>query len=366
MAGATLTLSGLTLGVGEITIELSCRLDGGVTGIAGPSGAGKSTLLRTLVGLEPAAAGSLSFGDECWQDSSDGTFLPPEARGVGYVPQESLLFPGGSVARQLAAGRRLLDVRDREQVIQMLELGGLLERNSDSLSGGERQRVALARALCAEPRLLLLDEPLSAVDPTRRLRIWRGLKRWLRERELLTLWVSHDSTELQACCHRVLMLDQGKLAADGQPAEVLAGAALEAGDGIVNDLPGFENVFQCTVAGAEGGEMVLSLDTSGPTLRVPGRAGVQAGEALLTIPARSVTLTTRAPGLTSARNTLSATVAGVVEAGELAMIEARVDGFEPTIRVEITHASLAELALKPGDPVFLLIKSTACRVLLAG
>ncbi|MEM9183389.1 MAG: ATP-binding cassette domain-containing protein [Pseudomonadota bacterium] len=365
MPDTTLVLEQLTLGVGDLTIELSCQLEEGVIGLAGPSGAGKSTILRLVAGLEPGATGRLACGDELWLDSSSGQFLPPEARRIGYVPQDSLLFPGRSVARQLTAGRRLLNASAREQVIRMLELEDLVERASDALSGGERQRVALARALCADPRLLLLDEPLSAVDPTRRLRIWRGLGRWLSERGLLTLWVSHDSTELQACCQRVLMLDQGRLTADGEPAEVLAEAALEAGDGIRNDLPGYDNVFPCRVAGDEGAEMLLSLGAAGPTLRVPGRAGAPAGQALLTIPARSVTLTTLAPGLTSARNTLPATVADVVEAGELAMVEASVDGLEAAIRVEITRRSLEELSLKRGDTVFLLIKSTACRVLLA-
>ncbi len=354
----------LALSKGGFHLSISEAVQPGVTGLTGPSGAGKSTLLRLLAGLEPQATGCLRYAGRTFSDSKAGVFVPPERRRLSYVPQHSCLFPHLKVAAQLEAGRYTIAEQQRSQIIEMLGLAALLNAPAQTLSGGERQRVALARGLCAGPQLLLLDEPLSAVDPGRRYQIWGDLKGWLAQRDVTTLWVSHDAVELQVCTQHVLLMDAGAIVDRGNPAQVLSTASL----GSENDQqPGFDNVFEAMVSAAGGGETSLALGSGGegPVLSVGRNAVPASGPALLVVPARSVILTTLAPGQTSARNVLQATVVEISGANDPAMVVAESCLGRHRFRVEVTRAAVGDLQLSIGSTVFALIKSTACRVLPA-
>jgi molybdate transport system ATP-binding protein len=203
----------------EFSLEIRDSAEVQVVGLIGPSGAGKTTLLEVLAGLRPAK-GVIRIGGRTLLDSAAGIDVGPRARRVGYVPQDALLFPHMTVRGNLEYG-----ARDRSRVgavAEMLEIAPLLARPAVGLSGGERQRVALGRALAAAPDLLLLDEPLGALDPARRERI---LPYVLRARQALgvpMVWVSHDLDELAHAADRALVLDYGRLVFAGAVDQALA------------------------------------------------------------------------------------------------------------------------------------------------
>jgi molybdate transport system ATP-binding protein len=183
------------VGQGEFSLEVRDQAEVQVLGLAGPSGAGKTTLLEALAGLRPAQ-GVIRVGGRTLLDTAAGVDLPPRRRRVGYVPQDARLFPHLNVRRNLEYGAR--DATRVDTVAEMLEVANLLDRTVSGLSGGERQRVAVARALLSGPSLLLLDEPLSAVDVARRRRILPRLIEWTRAQGVPMIHVSHDESELSA------------------------------------------------------------------------------------------------------------------------------------------------------------------------
>ena len=196
----------LTVGQGEFTLQVRDDAEVQVLGLAGPSGSGKTTLLEALAGLRPAV-GLVRVGGRTLLDSAAGIDVPPRHRRVGYVPQDARLFPHLTVRRNLEYGAK--HAARVDAVAEMLEVANLLERPTAGLSGGERQRVALGRALAAEPDLLLLDEPLGALDPARRDRI---LPYVLRARQALgvpMVWVTHDVQELRHAADRAIVVDRG-------------------------------------------------------------------------------------------------------------------------------------------------------------
>ncbi len=177
--------------------------------IVGPSGAGKSTILRILAGVERRAQGRVMSGSRTWQDSASGTWVPPWDRRVGWVPQDVLLFPHLSVRENLTYGAPL--TTSVEEVGALLQITHILDRRPRRLSGGERQRVALGRALMAEPRLLLLDEPFSALDRPLRAELCQVVKSWAREREVPLVLVSHDEEDARILGEERYRLSSGKL-----------------------------------------------------------------------------------------------------------------------------------------------------------
>ena len=202
-----------TLTQGPFVLELHERLEHGITALFGPSGSGKTTTLDAIAGLRTPKAGSIVVGHRSLFDASRRVNLPPHQRHIGYVPQDPALFPHMSVRRNVLYGRRpgqrlLLDV-----VAGMLEVTDLLDRAVPDLSGGERQRVALARALMSAPDLLLLDEPLAAVDVERRRRILPYLLRVRDELRVPVIYVSHDRAEVDQLADRVIVLDAGRVLA---------------------------------------------------------------------------------------------------------------------------------------------------------
>ena len=200
-----------TLRQGPFVLQLQEQLAGGITALFGPSGAGKTTTLDAIAGLRRPSSGRIAIGDRVLFDASRGVDLPAHMRHIGYVPQEPALFPHMNVRRNVLYGRRPGQKLSLEAVTKMLEVGDFLDRRVPDLSGGERQRVALARALMSAPDVLLLDEPLAAVDVERRRRILPYLLRVRDDLGVPVIYVSHDRGEVDQLADRVVVLQQGNV-----------------------------------------------------------------------------------------------------------------------------------------------------------
>lgn len=196
---------------GGFLLDIDEQLQAGITALFGPSGAGKTTVLDAIAGLRTPESGRIAVGNRVLFDTAARMNLPPHARHVGYVPQDVALFPHMDVRRNVLYGRRSGQKLSLETVTGMLEVGGLLDRGVPDLSGGERQRVALARALMSAPELLLLDEPLAAVDVERRRRILPYLLRVRDELGIPVIYVSHDRAEVDQLSDRVLVFAEGRV-----------------------------------------------------------------------------------------------------------------------------------------------------------
>ncbi|MEY4940205.1 MAG: hypothetical protein RIQ93_1940 [Verrucomicrobiota bacterium] len=216
-----LELAGLRLPLAHFSLEVNATIEGAVTGIFGASGAGKTSWLELIAGLRRPTAGTIRLDGQMLTDVGARIFLRPEARAIGYLPQEGALFPHLSVRQNLLYGfdpRRPAPAGlTLEHVTGVLEIAPLLEREIDTLSGGEKQRVALGRALIAGPRLLLLDEPLAGLDAPLRERLLPYLARVRDEFAIPMLYVTHSPDEVVALCDEVLVLNAGRLTARGQP-----------------------------------------------------------------------------------------------------------------------------------------------------
>jgi molybdate transport system ATP-binding protein len=340
----------------RFALDVDLSIAGGVTGIFGPSGSGKTSLLESIAGLRRPATARIVFGGETWEDGSSRTRLPPERRRVGYVPQDSILFPHLDVrGNLLAAADR--DGDTFEAVVSVLALAPLLERGVLALSGGEKQRVALGRALCARPRLLLLDEPLSAVDLAMRGRLLAFLRR-IRERfDVPMLLVSHDPLAVQALADDVIVLQEGKVRARGAPREVLTDPSIFP----LAEAEGFRNVLPCRVDGPDA--VRLGARGGGPRLHTAPIPDGGSEDALVTVPAADVLLATEPPRGLSARNAIPATIRSIVAVGRMRLVHCRVDGEVPDVVAEVTEGARAELGLEPGRVVHLVVKAAACAVL---
>ncbi len=223
-------LLGLRLALAHFVLEVNATLEGRVTAIFGASGAGKTSLLELVAGLREPSAGAVRVGGRTLTEVASRTFVPPEQRGVGYVPQEGALFPHLGVRENLLYGFRGRDGGapglDFAHVTEVLEIAGLTGRRTGTLSSGEKQRVALGRALLAAPRLLLLDEPLAGLDAPLRERLLPYLARVRDEFQIPILYVTHAPDEVVALCDDVLVLAAGSVVKRGAPREIfVAGPA---------------------------------------------------------------------------------------------------------------------------------------------
>jgi molybdate transport system ATP-binding protein len=205
--------------LGEFSVEASFESQGRVTGLFGASGAGKTSLVNMIAGLLRPDRGTIAIDGETLDDTAKGIHIPPWRRRIGYVFQDARLFPHLNVRQNLDYGRRMNGLADdadqKKRVTDLLDIGHLMDRRPGKLSGGERQRVALGRALLAKPRLLLLDEPLGALDESRRAEILPYLVRLRDEARIPMVYVSHDAAEMRQLATQIVLLQRGRVSSFG-------------------------------------------------------------------------------------------------------------------------------------------------------
>ncbi len=342
---------------GGFALDVDLELPGrGVTALFGPSGSGKTTLLRLIAGLERADGGFLAVDGRVWQDA--GVFLPTHRRPLGYVFQDANLFPHLSVRQNLEYGRARVTAAERrvslERAIELLGIGPLLARRPHGLSGGERQRVGIARALAVSPRVLLMDEPLAALDLARKREILPYLENLHGELDIPVLYVSHAPDEVARLADHLVVLDAGRAVASGPLADTLARL----------DLP----IRLGEDAGVVLEGSVVERDARWHLARVafPGGAvwvrdgGHDPGQAVrVRILARDVSLALARPAGTSILNILPATVTALAEDGHPALVLVRLDVGGSSLLARLTARSAHALELAPGQRVHAQIKAVA-------
>ena len=357
-------MSTLSLCVGisldDFRLELGHDLPlDGITALFGPSGAGKTTLLRIIAGLESRAQGRIAFDDEPWQTPDGGLFVPAHQRGVGYVFQDTRLFPHLSVAGNLSyAEKRSRQVEssfDFDEVVTTLDLGALLPRYPSSLSGGERQRVAIGRTLLTRPRLMLMDEPLSSLDLGRKAEILSLIERLPVVFRVPVIYVTHAIEEVARLAGHMVVLSAGRKVAEGPVQEVLERIELQSETGR------FEAgvVLTATVVDHDDKYQLTRLDHHGQFIVMPRVTVAEGTEVRLRIRARDVALATKRPEGISVRNILSGVVSQIAAEPDTAFAEVLVDLGEARLRARISRAAADDLGLEVGQPVYALIKSVA-------
>jgi len=221
----TVSLAGVTLSLAEFELEADGELARGWTGLVGPSRAGKTSMLEMIAGFRAPGRGSIAIDGELVFQAKRGIDVPPRRRGIGYVTQDDTLFPHRTVRDNLAYGmpRRGTAAPELERTAALVAVDALLERPVTTLSGGEKRRVALARALLSRPRLLLLDEPLTGLDPASRDRVMASLRLIHRELPMPTIYVAHNPEEILGLCDDALVLDRGRIQRRDTPRAIFAG-----------------------------------------------------------------------------------------------------------------------------------------------
>ena len=341
----------------EFSLDVDLNLPGrGVTALFGHSGSGKTTLLRCIAGLERVPDGTLKLGDEIWQDGN--TFLPTYKRPLGYVFQEASLFPHLTVKRNLEYGLKRVVASSRKvslgHAVELLGIGHLLDRLPERLSGGEKQRVAIARALAVSPRILLMDEPLAALDLARKREILPYLERLHDELEIPLLYVSHAPDEVARLADHIVVMDKGKAVASGPLTDTLARLDLpiRLGEdaGVVLDAVVAERDAQWGLARAafEGGAVWVR------------DGGHEIGQHVrVRILARDVSLALTRHSGTSILNTLSAMVTEIGEENHPALVLVKLNVGGSPVVARVTRRSAAALELVVGKILFAQIKSVA-------
>ncbi len=332
------------------TLDVSLSLPAsGITVLFGASGSGKTTLLRCVAGLERAQLGLVQIGNEVWQDDASGIFLPTWRRSLGYVFQEASLFEHLPVRANLQFGlkRTRAPAAALDAAIELLGISPLLARMPAQLSGGERQRVAIARALATQPRLLLLDEPLAALDAERKLEILPWLERLRDELQTPMLYVTHSADELARLADHLVVLTQGRVTIEGPAAEALSsleGPVLQ-GDEVGVVLAGQGHLCR---ARFDGGSLWLR------------DSGLPLGQAVrLRVLARDVSLLTAPPQGTSIQNHLACVIEAIAPDRHPSQVLVRARVGASVVLARVTARALNELALKPGDSAWLQLKSVA-------
>jgi molybdate transport system ATP-binding protein len=346
----------------EFELDLSIALPAGITILFGPSGAGKTTLLNCAAGLAHPDRGRIATQERVLFDSELKINVPPRLRRVGYVFQDLALFPHLSVLSNVEYGLFHLDRIPRQQrsaaILESFRLAHLGSRKPSEISGGERQRVALARALVIDPSILLLDEPLAALDAITKSKIVEDLRAWNQEHRIPVLYVTHSRDEVFALGEQVIVLENGRSIAQGTPHQVMTAPRQET----VAQLAGFENIFDATVIAVHEnrGTMVCQLSESKVDIETPLvraevgsvlRVGIRAGDILLA---------SLAPVGLSARNIIPGRIVSLAQSDVI--VVAKVDcGVE--MEVHLTLAARDSLQLQPGREVWLVLKTHSCHLM---
>ena len=351
----------------EFALDVALRVAPGFTILFGASGAGKTTLLDCVAGLAKPEAGRIAIGERVWFDGERRIDLAPARRHAGYVFQSLALFPHLTVAQNVEYGlaHRAREKRraQADEILRAFRIAHLARRYPRETSGGESQRTALARTLVTDPAVLLLDEPLAALDAATKAQIIHDLRAWNRAHRIPILYVTHSRDEVFALGERVIVLDAGRVVAEGTPHEVMTAPLLET----VAQLAGFENIFDATVEAVrpERGTMTCRLRVSDEQTRVlletplvrggvgsVMRVGIRAGDILLA---------TAAPVGLSARNVLPGRILSLEQRDVImvARVNCRVE-----MEVHLTLAARDALQLEPDKEVWLVIKTHSCHLML--
>lgn len=340
----------------ELKIDLD--LPGhGVTALFGHSGSGKTTCLRCIAGLEQADIGYLEVNGELWQDTEAGFFVPTHKRSLGYVFQEASLFPHLSVRGNLEYGRKRIERAQRtswDHVLDLLGIEHLLDRTPDRLSGGERQRVGIARALVTNPRLLLMDEPLAALDLKRKSEILPYLERLNQELDIPVLYISHSPDEVARLADHVVLLDQGKVMAQGGLQETMARLDLPA---IFTEHTGV--VIEARVAEHDDQYHLTRLDFAGGSVLVTERPEPLGQKLRFRVDARDISLTHQRVEGSSVMNILPVRIMNIAIADTPAHVLVRLDAGGSIFIARITRRSCDQLGIVIGMDMWAQIKAVA-------
>ncbi len=335
---------------GKASVEMEADLGPGVTAFFGPSGAGKSTALNVIAGLLRPKSGRVTFGDRVLFDSASGVHVPPSKRRIGMVFQEARLFPHMTVERNLTYGAPNKDgVPD---MAALLGLEGLLTRQPATLSGGEAQRVALGRALLSKPDILLMDEPLSALDQARKEELLPYFERLRDQSNLPIIYVSHAMDEVARLADRMLLMEQGRVIANGPVDRIFAGEGLDQR----HSRKLASTIFAAKVTGHAPEDHLTELRFGATPLWIPGVVGTLGQEMRLRIDARDVMLMTTKPEGTSALNILPVTITEIRPGPSTGALVA-LDHDGSPLMARITKRSVRNLNLQVGDHVFAMVKS---------
>ena len=344
------------------TLDVDLQLPGrGITALFGPSGCGKTTLLRAVAGLVRPAPGRVVANGDVWQDDAAGVWRPTHRRPLGVVFQEASLFDHLNVQRNLDFGRRRVPASERrvslEHAIDLLGIAPLLQRNPASLSGGERQRVAIARALATSPHLLLMDEPLAALDAARKAELLPYFERLQRELDMPVLYVTHSLDEVARLANEDVLMQAGRTVAQGPTAQLMTrmDLSLSQGDtasalieGTLESVDAAYGLLQVRFAGG----VLQCVQAAGAPPRTPGQ------RLRLRVQARDVSVALKAATDTSILNVLPATVQAIAQDGPAqSLLSLDVGGC--TLLARITRKSADALQLAAGQAVFAQIKGVA-------
>ena len=348
----------------DFELDLAVAFPPGITILFGASGAGKTTLLDCVAGLVRPDAGRIAIAETILFDSASEINVPPQGRRVGYVFQDLALFPHLSVEDNVEYGISSLDGKERtrrsHEILESFRIAQLRARRPGQISGGERQRVALARALVIDPAILLLDEPLAALDAATKATIVDDLRTWNQEHRIPVVYVTHSREEVFALGERVIVLENGRAIAQGTPHQVMSAPRLET----VAQLAGFENIFDATVmaAHAERGTMACQLAGSRIELETPLMRAEVGSKMKVGVRAGDILLASLPPVGLSARNIIPGKVVSLAQRDVI--VAAKVDcGVE--MEVHLTLAARDSLQLQPGREVWLVLKTHSCHLMAA-
>ncbi len=341
----------------EFRLTVDVEVPGqGVTALFGRSGCGKTTLLRCVAGLEPTVRGRLRVHGEAWQDAE--RFVPAHQRPVGYVFQEGQLFPHLSVLGNLLYGYRRIPAERRivqpDDVTRLLGLEGLLERRTSQISGGQRQRVAMGRALLTSPQILLMDEPLAALDQISKAEILPYLERLHEELSIPVLYVSHAIEEVARLADHMLLMEDGRVRAQGPLRDLITRA----------DLPLVHGEQAAAILVGELGwhldeEHLSCINVAGASLFVPRLSDQISSTLRVRILARDVSVARQAPLPSSILNCLPCEIVEIVDDPHPGHCVLKLRLGEQYLLSRITQRSRAQLELAVGDPVWASVKGVA-------
>ena len=342
-------------------LDVDLSIPPGITILFGPSGSGKTTLLQCISGLLRPDSGRIAMGEHVFFDSVGRVNESVARRSIGFLFQSLALFPHLTVEDNVRYGLSKLEESERSErireILESFRIAHLRKRLPGEISGGERKRVALARSLVLRPRVLLLDEPLTAIDAPTKSRIIADLRIWNESHRVPMLYVTHSHREVFALGEQAIVLEQGRALSRGTPQEILVAPRQE----MLAQLAGFENIFDVTVTASHehlgtmtcrlsGGPLELEVPLTRLAADVPVRLAIRAGDILLAA---------APPGLLSARNVIGGHVTSVSQAGVTVVVHVNC-GVD--MQVTVTPGARESLELEPGKEVWLVIKTYSCHL----